>query len=75
MPHKKNPVLAEIILAQTHYCHTQMSGLNRASIHENERSGAAWTLEWLLVPAILVTSADIVMNTQEMIEKLIFNTK
>jgi 3-carboxy-cis,cis-muconate cycloisomerase len=52
-----------------------MSGLNRASIHENERSGAAWTLEWLLVPAILVTSADIVMNTQEMIEKLIFNTK
>ena len=70
MEHKKNPVLAEVILAQAHYCHTQMSGLNTASIHENERSGTAWTLEWMLIPALLITSANTVVNTKELIENL-----
>ena len=67
MKHKKNPVLAEVILAQAQYCHTQMSGLNTASIHENERSGTAWTLEWMLVPSLLITSANTVVNTTELI--------
>ncbi|MGY8843083.1 MAG: lyase family protein, partial [Burkholderiales bacterium] len=70
MKHKKNPVLAEIILAQARYCHTQMSGITTASIHENERSGTAWTLEWMLVPALLITSANTVMNTIELIENI-----
>jgi 3-carboxy-cis,cis-muconate cycloisomerase len=47
-----------------------MSGINTASIHENERSGASWALEWMLVPVLLITSADAVMNTNELIEKL-----
>ena len=25
-------------------------------IHENERSGAAWTLEWLVLPQMVVTT-------------------
>jgi 3-carboxy-cis,cis-muconate cycloisomerase len=70
MKHKKNPVLAEVILAQARYCHTQMSGINTASIHENERSGTAWTLEWMLVPALLITSANTVVNTNELIENI-----
>ena len=70
MNHKKNPVLAEVILAQAQYCHTQMSGLNTASIHENERSGTAWTLEWMLVPALLITSANTVVNTKELIKNI-----
>jgi len=70
MEHKKNPVLAEVILAQTRYCHTQMNGINTASIHENERSGVAWTLEWMLVPVLLITSANTVMNTKDLIENI-----
>ena len=70
MKHKNNPVLAEVVVAQTRYCHAQMSGINTASIHENERSGASWALEWMLVPVLLITSADAVMNTNELIEKL-----
>jgi 3-carboxy-cis,cis-muconate cycloisomerase len=26
-------------------------------VHENERSGAAWTLEWLVLPRMVVTTA------------------
>ena len=72
MKHKKNPVIAEVVLAQALYCHTQMSGLSTASIHENERSGTSWTLEWMLVPTLLIASADTVVNTEELIETLTF---
>ena len=30
--------------------------LNLAMLHENERSGAAWTLEWLTLPPMLVAT-------------------
>jgi 3-carboxy-cis,cis-muconate cycloisomerase len=31
--------------------------LHQALVHENERSGAAWTLEWLVLPRMAVTTA------------------
>ena len=35
----------------------QAGGLDQALVHEQERSGAAWTLEWLLLPQLLVATA------------------
>lgn len=67
MAHKKNPVLAEIIVAQARYCHAQMSGLHTASIHENERSGVAWSLEWMLLPTVIITASKSVLNLNELI--------
>lgn len=72
MPHKVNPVLAEIILAQARYCQTQMSGMTTAAIHENERSGTAWTLEWMLLPQLVITAARTVSNMQNLIEQITF---
>lgn len=68
MPHKKNPVLAEIIIAQARYCHAQMSGLQSASIHENERSGSSWSLEWMLLPALIITASKSILNASELIK-------
>lgn len=68
MPHKKNPVLAEIIVAQARYCHAQMSGLQSASIHENERSGSSWSLEWMLLPALIITASKSILNASELIK-------
>lgn len=72
MPHKKNPVLAEIVVAQARYCHTQMSGLHTASLHENERSGVAWTLEWMLLPPLVIMASKSVLNAGELIENAQF---
>ncbi|MEP3278037.1 MAG: lyase family protein [Stappiaceae bacterium] len=72
MPHKQNPVRAEIVVALARYCQTQMNGLNTASIHENERSGTAWTLEWMLLPALVVATGSILSNTTEMLDGLTF---
>jgi len=73
MPHKTNPVLAEIIVAQARYCQAQMAGLNTASLHENERSGTAWTLEWMLLPQLVATASGSVTKTTELVNALKFS--
>ena len=34
----------------------QLGGMAQAAVHEQERSGAAWTLEWLIVPQMVVAT-------------------
>ncbi len=56
MPHKNNPVAAEILVALARFNATQLSGVHHALVHEQERSGAAWTLEWMLLPQMVVAT-------------------
>ncbi|MCL6608091.1 MAG: hypothetical protein K6T74_08375 [Geminicoccaceae bacterium] len=56
MPGKVNPIAAEILVALARYATTLASGVQHALVHENERSGRAWTLEWLLVPQLCVAT-------------------
>ena len=53
MAHKSNPVNAEVLVALARYNAGLSGTLNQALVHENERSGAAWTLEWLTLPPML----------------------
>ncbi len=56
MAHKSNPVNAEVLVALAR-ANAGLSGtLAQALVHEYERSGAAWTLEWLTLPAMLVNT-------------------
>ncbi|TPL02225.1 3-carboxy-cis,cis-muconate cycloisomerase [Mesorhizobium sp. B2-4-14] len=57
MPHKQNPVKAEALVALARFNATQLSGMHQVLVHEQERSGAAWTLEWLLLPQMAVATA------------------
>ena len=50
MAHKQNPVAAEVLVSLARYNGVQVSGLHQALVHEQERSGAAWTLEWMILP-------------------------
>jgi 3-carboxy-cis,cis-muconate cycloisomerase len=56
MAHKSNPVNAEVLVALARYNAGVAGTLNQAMVHENERSGAAWTLEWLTLPPMLVAT-------------------
>ncbi|CAN7168345.1 hypothetical protein ASC89_23530 [Devosia sp. Root413D1] len=56
MSHKNNPVKAELLVALAHHTAGLSGTLTHAMLHENERSGAAWTLEWLTLPALLVST-------------------
>ena len=56
MPHKQNPVLAETLVTLARFNATQLAGMHHALVHEQERSGAAWTLEWMLLPQICIAA-------------------
>ena len=44
--------------------------LNQALVHENERSGAAWTLEWLTLPQMLVSTGASLRLAQRLVEQI-----
>ena len=54
MAHKRNPVKAEVLIALAHFAAVLAGGMGHAMVHENERSGAMWTLEWMLLPQLAV---------------------
>lgn len=56
MPHKQNPVRAEALVTLARFNATLLSGMHQSLVHEQERSGAAWTLEWMLLPQMCVAA-------------------
>lgn len=50
MAHKQNPVGAELLVALARFDAGMLGTLSQSMVHENERSGAAWTLEWMVLP-------------------------
>jgi 3-carboxy-cis,cis-muconate cycloisomerase len=53
MPHKQNPVRAELLVTLARFNATQLGGMHQALVHEQERSGAAWSLEWMILPQMI----------------------
>lgn len=56
MPHKQNPVEAELLVTLARFNGAQVSAMHQALVHEQERSGAAWTLEWMVLPQMLMAT-------------------
>ncbi|MFT4182836.1 MAG: 3-carboxy-cis,cis-muconate cycloisomerase [Rhizobium sp.] len=67
MPHKQNPVAAETLVALARFNAVQLSGMHQSMVHEQERSGAAWTLEWLLLPPMATATAASLRTARELI--------
>lgn len=70
MPHKSNPVLAELLVTLARFNATQIGGLHHALIHEQERSGAAWVLEWMILPQMTVTTARALGAAQDICARI-----
>lgn len=70
MPHKQNPVRAEVLVSLARFNAVQVSGMHHAMVHEQERSGAAWTLEWMLMPPIVVATGAALRNAQLQIDDI-----
>lgn len=72
MPHKNNPVVAEILVALARFNAGQLGTLHQALVHENERSGAAWTLEWMLLPQMAITAGASLRHANALVIALHF---
>ncbi len=70
MPHKQNPVLAETLISQARFVAAQQGGLTGALIHEQERSGAAWALEWMFLPLMAETTGAALNNLRHLLDQI-----
>ena len=70
MPHKSNPVAAEALVSLARYNGVQLSAIHHALVHEQERSGAAWNLEWLVLPQMLMAAGAATRLTLRLLESV-----
>lgn len=70
MPHKQNPVAAEVLVTLARFNAAQLGGLVQAAVHEQERSGAAWTLEWLILPQMVVACGSALRLAGELVSSV-----
>ena len=75
MPHKENPVLAEILVTLARFNATQVSAMHQALVHEQERSGTTWTLEWMVLPQMVVAAGAALARGLTLLESLRINDK
>jgi 3-carboxy-cis,cis-muconate cycloisomerase len=70
MPHKQNPVAAELLVTLARFNATQISAMHHAMVHEQERSGAAWSLEWMVLPQMLMTTGRSLVVAIELVQNI-----
>ena len=70
MPHKQNPVLAETLVTLARFTAGQQGVLAQTLIHEQERSGAAWALEWLTLPAMAEATGTALRHTTTLLGRI-----
>lgn len=71
MPHKQNPVAAETLVTLARFNAVQVSGLHHSLVHEQERSGAAWALEWMLLPQMAVATGSSTRTALQLIGSIV----
>ncbi len=74
MPQKCNPVNAEILVAMARHNAGQVGQMHQAMVQEHERSGSAWTQEWLVLPTMLMCTAVALHHAEDALNHLVVNT-
>ncbi len=70
MTHKSNPIAAETLVSLARYSSTLIAGLSQALIHEQERSGASWTLEWMCMSQICASAEASLITLCEVLNSI-----
>lgn len=72
MKHKSNPVGAEVLVALARFAAGLEGTLAQGLVHEYERSGAAWTLEWLTLPPLAAAAGAALSHARDLVGRLTF---
>ena len=75
MPHKSNPVRSEVLVAIGRANASLLASMHQAAIQEHERSGSAWTLEWLTLPQMAVLTGASLRLGSEVARSIDANTE
>ncbi|SDU43684.1 lyase family protein [Stappia sp. ES.058] len=70
MPQKQNPVAAETLIALTRHAAALSAQITTAPAHAEERDGAAWMGEWLVLPQLVIASGAALLRAQWLADAL-----
>lgn len=70
MPNKANPTRAEAMVALARRTANEISFLHQAVLHDHERGGTAWQMEWMALPSIAVSSGAALRHGLALLETL-----
>lgn len=56
MPQKKNPVAPSVMVALARFATGLNANMHTANAHRQQRDGAAWLVEWLSLPLLLMST-------------------
>ena len=70
MPHKRNPVGAEMLVQLGSANAHAVGALHQAMLHAHERDASAWGLEWLRLPEMLVTTGRALLGATDLTRTL-----
>ncbi|MDG1530144.1 MAG: lyase family protein [Paracoccaceae bacterium] len=60
MPQKNNPVEPSVLVALANFVMAQNSAMQSATLHRQQRDGAAWMLEWMVLPQMCMALSRMV---------------
>ena len=75
MPHKNNPVLSEAIIALARFSIQLSANNTNAMLHNHERDGSAWALEWLALPQMMISTGTILNHSLTIAKNIQVNKK
>ncbi|MEQ5871364.1 adenylosuccinate lyase family protein [Sagittula sp. NFXS13] len=70
MPQKQNPVQPSACVALARHAQGLHSTLEGASLHRQQRDGAAWFTEWLVLPQLILACSAAMTHAQDLAETL-----
>ncbi|MFD1694546.1 3-carboxy-cis,cis-muconate cycloisomerase [Roseibium aestuarii] len=71
MPNKVNPVGAEVIVALARQNAGLLATMHQAALHEHERSGSNWSIEWLTLPQMVIATGAALAAATRMASELV----
>ncbi|MHC8493913.1 3-carboxy-cis,cis-muconate cycloisomerase [Thalassospira sp. SM2505] len=74
MPHKSNPVQAEMLVTLARFNAGQLGVFSQSQLHDHERCGSSWLLEWLTLPQIIIAAGTALAQAVDMVPDLKINT-
>lgn len=71
MPQKSNPVRAEALVTLARANAGRLADLHQAMLHAHERDGAAWALEWAVLPGMVTAAGSALAHAGELATTLV----
>jgi len=75
MPNKANPVGPEVLVTLARNTIGLLANMHQSALHEHERGGASWMLEWLNLPQMAIAAGAALLHANRIFDALDVNTE